>query len=220
MRRLTIETDDPRETERLASAIGAVLPGGTVLALDGPLGAGKTCFVRGLARGLGIDAHAISSPTFGLMHRHEGRDGLELQHLDLHRLGGPEDLETLEWDEVGAAGGIAAIEWADRAGDALGEGVIHVRFEHRGPSRRSIELEAGPGVDDATWSSLARAAGPWTAEPDVAACPICGRSAPGVRESGGFCSERCRRIDLARWFDEGYRISRPLQFGDEFDELE
>jgi tRNA threonylcarbamoyladenosine biosynthesis protein TsaE len=104
-------TRSPEETERLAETLAAGLTPGAVLRLTGPLGAGKTAFVRGLARGLGIDPDEVSSPTFTLIHEYGGR--LRLFHADLYRLG-PAAAEDLGLDELGVEDGVLAIEWPDR----------------------------------------------------------------------------------------------------------
>ena len=111
------DTRSQEDTERLAAALAATLRAGDVLLLSGPLGAGKTAFVRGLAGGLGIDPGEVSSPTFTLVHEYRG-GRLRLFHADLYRLGtaGAEDLGL---DELGVRDGVLAIEWPDRLGHAF-----------------------------------------------------------------------------------------------------
>ena len=110
-------TRSPEDTERLAATIAAELRAGDVVLLSGPLGAGKTAFVRGLAHGLGVDPGEVSSPTFTLVHDYRG-GRLRLFHADLYRLGtgGAEDLGL---DELGVTDGVLAIEWPDRLGHAF-----------------------------------------------------------------------------------------------------
>ena len=119
------DTRSQEDTERLAGALAATLRAGDVLLLSGPLGAGKTAFVRGLASGLGIDADEVSSPTFTLVHEYRG-GRLRLFHADLYRLGtaGAEDLGL---DELGVQDGVLAIEWPDRLGHAF-RGAIEVEI--------------------------------------------------------------------------------------------
>ena len=111
------------DTERLAATLAATLRGGDVVLLSGPLGAGKTAFVRGLARGLGVDPGEVSSPTFTLVHEYRG-GRLRLFHADLYRLG-TAAAEDLGLDELGVRTGVLAIEWPDRLGHAF-RGAIEV----------------------------------------------------------------------------------------------
>lgn len=130
-------TRSQEDTERLAGALAATLRPGDVLLLSGPLGAGKTAFVRGLARGLGIDADEVSSPTFTLVHEYRG-GRLRLFHADLYRLGtaGAEDLGL---DELGVRDGVLAIEWPDRLGHAF-RGAIEVAIAVVDETTRAITV--------------------------------------------------------------------------------
>jgi tRNA threonylcarbamoyladenosine biosynthesis protein TsaE len=105
-------TRSEEETERLAQTLAARLEAGDVVRLTGPLGAGKTAFVRGLARGLGVDPDNVSSPTFTLIHEYRG-GRLRLFHADLYRLG-PGAAEDLGLDDPEVQAGVLAIEWPDR----------------------------------------------------------------------------------------------------------
>ena len=133
------------DTERLAEALAAQLHPGSVVLLSGPLGAGKTAFVRGLARGLGVDPDEVSSPTFTLVHEYRG-GRLRLFHADLYRLGraGAEDLGL---DELGAHDGVLAIEWPDRLGHAF-SGAIEVEIAVEDETSRRIEIVRGGGSLD------------------------------------------------------------------------
>ncbi len=126
-------------TEDFAANLGTKLEPGDCLALIGPLGAGKTAFVRGLARGLGVpDSRMVSSPTYVLVQEYSGR--CPLFHLDLYRMNDPqEEMEDLGLDEM-LAEGVAAIEWADRALNALPENRMVVRFEPSGPESRILRI--------------------------------------------------------------------------------
>ena len=127
----------PAATEALGAALGRELEAGSVLALDGDLGSGKTCFVRGLARGLGIEA-PVTSPSYALLQSYPGR--LELHHLDAWMEGRERAFLLdggLEWLH---AGGVAAIEWGSRVEELLPEPRWSIRFEHRGESSRAIEI--------------------------------------------------------------------------------
>lgn len=109
---LVVHTGSPDETRALGTALGRVLRArgarGEVVALTGPLGAGKTCFVQGLARGLGAGGY-VRSPTFILVHHYPGP--LPLYHVDLYRIG-PSDLDALGLEEIMEGDGVTAIEWA------------------------------------------------------------------------------------------------------------
>ncbi len=102
---------DVDQTEKLGEELGKTISAGTVVWLYGDLGAGKTAFVRGLARGLGVEGR-VTSPTFALVNEYEGR--LPLFHFDLYRLGGEEDLFELGWDDYLSRGGVCAVEWSQR----------------------------------------------------------------------------------------------------------
>jgi tRNA threonylcarbamoyladenosine biosynthesis protein TsaE len=112
--------------QRLGRRLGAVLQPGDVLGLDGPLGAGKTCLVQGLARGLGVPREvAVGSPTFTLVNQYAGRAGGEppipvtLFHVDLYRLASARELDELGLEEAAESGGIMAVEWLSRFPRAL-----------------------------------------------------------------------------------------------------
>ncbi len=118
--------------ERLAARLG---PGDVVL-LYGELGAGKTAFVRGLARGLGADVEDVSSPTFTLIQEYRGR--VMLYHVDLYRLDPPE-IDDLGLEELVCGDGVVAIEWADRW-RGRPDDVVEVRLEDIGDERRRIRI--------------------------------------------------------------------------------
>jgi tRNA threonylcarbamoyladenosine biosynthesis protein TsaE len=131
-------TRSQEETERLAETLAGELRAGDVVLLSGPLGAGKTAFVRGLARGLGVDSDEVSSPTFTLVHEYRG-GRLRLFHADLYRLGtaGADDLGL---DELGVQDGVLAIEWPDRLGHGF-NGSIEVEIAIEGESSRKIAIK-------------------------------------------------------------------------------
>lgn len=121
-----VETNSPEETWALAAEITAELQPGTVIALHGDLGAGKTCFIQGLAAALDID-EPITSPTYTLIGEYEGR--LPLHHIDLYRLSGPTEALGLGLEEYFDVNGITAIEWAERADGLLPPDLLHIRIE-------------------------------------------------------------------------------------------
>ncbi len=128
------EQSTAAEGERLAAALR---PGDVVL-LFGELGAGKTAFVRGLARGLGARPDDVSSPTFTLIQEYAGGRH-HLYHVDLYRLDPPE-IADLGLDELIDGDAVVAIEWADRWPDRPGD-AIEVRLSHAGEDRRAIEID-------------------------------------------------------------------------------
>ena len=121
-----VKTNSPDETWELAAECADELGAGTVIALHGELGAGKTCFIQGLAAALGID-EPITSPTYTLIGEYEGR--LPLHHIDLYRLSGPTEALGLGLEEYFDANGITAIEWAERAEGLLPPDLLHVQIE-------------------------------------------------------------------------------------------
>jgi tRNA threonylcarbamoyladenosine biosynthesis protein TsaE len=134
-------------TERIGERLARLAAPGTILALWGELGAGKTQLTKGVAAGLGFEAGEISSPTFVILHEHYG-GRMPLFHLDLYRLEG-QDLGTTGWEETLDAGGITVIEWPDRAGDALPDDRLDVHLEHIAETKRRVVLSAtGPRSAD------------------------------------------------------------------------
>lgn len=104
------------QTEAIGAELGRTLCAGTVLAYRGDLGAGKTAFTRGLARGLGC-TERVTSPTFTIVNEYEGR--LPLFHFDMYRLAGSDELFDIGWEDYLARGGVCAVEWSERIADAL-----------------------------------------------------------------------------------------------------
>ena len=122
-------TNSPEETENVGAALAGRLPAGSVVAFTGDLGAGKTAFVRGMARGLGITGR-VTSPTFTIVNEYEG-GRLPLFHFDMYRLGSADELFDIGWEDYLGRGGVCAVEWSERVGEALEPGCIRVDI-HRG----------------------------------------------------------------------------------------
>lgn len=138
MRELVTGSD--AETEAAAERLGARLRAGDLLLLEGPLGAGKTTFVRGLARGLGVEG-TVQSPTFQLLRRHRGRPALV--HVDLYRLAAAAELADLGLEEQ-LEDAVVVIEWGDRLlGDAPARRA-RIRLEPLDPRRRRLLLVEAP----------------------------------------------------------------------------
>ena len=133
-------THSPVETEAVGAALGRVIPAGTVIAYEGDLGAGKTAFTRGLARGLGC-AEQVTSPTYTIVNEYiSGR--LPLFHFDMYRLRSADDLWDIGWEDYLDRNGVCAVEWSENVRDALEDPVI-VRIEKIGDDSRRITLEGG-----------------------------------------------------------------------------
>jgi len=130
------------ETAAIGARLAAGFRGGEVVLLFGELGAGKTAFVRGLARGLGADPDEVSSPTFVLLTSYPGR--LTLHHADLYRLRGDGDERELGLEELPGPQGVLAVEWAERLVNPHWPGSFAVRLEHAGEDRRRVVIEGGP----------------------------------------------------------------------------
>jgi tRNA threonylcarbamoyladenosine biosynthesis protein TsaE len=135
------DTASPAETEALAARLLGSPPRAGVFALHGELGAGKTCWVRGLARALGI-TRPITSPTFTLVNEYRGR--LDLVHMDLYRIAAPAEIAALGFEEYIEAGGVIAIEWAERAGELLPADAVRVTMEATGDRTRRITVRGAP----------------------------------------------------------------------------
>jgi tRNA threonylcarbamoyladenosine biosynthesis protein TsaE len=132
-------TGSTEETEDLAARLAAGFRGGEVVLLSGELGAGKTTFVRGLARGLGGDPEEVASPTFVLLTRYPGR--LILHHADLYRLRGQGDDQELGLEELPGPGGVLAVEWSERLSDVPWARAVRVSLEHAGGDARRVRIE-------------------------------------------------------------------------------
>ena len=142
---MTYTSHSPEETEALGQALGQSLKGGEIIAYTGDLGAGKTAFTRGLAKGLGISM-AVTSPTYTLVNEYLG-GRLELFHFDMYRLGSSDDLFDIGWDDYLLRGGVCAVEWSENVSDAM-EDAITVRIEKASEEERIITIEGGVGLED------------------------------------------------------------------------
>lgn len=107
---MTYKSYSCEETEKIAYALAEKLHGGEIITLDGDLGAGKTAFVRGLAAGLGISDRVVS-PTFTIVNEYSG-EGLPLFHFDVYRIGSPDEMYDIGWEDYLGRGGVTVIEWA------------------------------------------------------------------------------------------------------------
>lgn len=137
----SLELRAPVETERLGRALGRELVGGLVVSLEGPLGAGKTILVKGVAVGNGLrDASVVTSPTFTLVQEYAGR--LHLYHLDVYRLKSAAEVVALGFSEMVRSDAAVLIEWADRITELLPDDRLTIRLMPSGAEQRDAELIA------------------------------------------------------------------------------
>ncbi len=135
---MTIKTQTPRETEELGRRIGEKLRKGAVVSLRGSLGAGKTVIAKGIARALSI-GEAIVSPTFTLVQEYEGRE--KLYHLDIYRLSGEDEFESMGGEEFLYPDGITLIEWSEKIDSMLPDGTVFISITINDDLSRSIEIK-------------------------------------------------------------------------------
>ena len=138
-------TNSPAETEAIGAALGKILNPGTVIAYRGDLGAGKTAFTRGLAKGLGC-AEMVTSPTYTIVNEYLG-GRIPLFHFDMYRLRSSDDLFDIGWDDYLDRGGVCAVEWSENVDDAI-EDAIYITIEKLGEDSRRITLEGGSILAD------------------------------------------------------------------------
>ena len=133
-------TNSPEQTEQVGAALGNILPAGTILAYRGDLGAGKTAFTRGLARGLGC-REIVTSPTYTIVNEYLG-GRIPLFHFDMYRLHSADDLWDIGWEDYLERGGVCAVEWSENVDDAM-EDPIYITIEKTGEESRRITIEGG-----------------------------------------------------------------------------
>lgn len=138
-------TKSPEETESIGFKLAQTLRGGEIIAFRGGLGMGKTCFTRGLARGLGFTG-TVTSPTFALINEYIG-GRLPLYHFDMYRISGWEDLYSTGFFEYAEQGGVIAAEWSENIENALPAGTVTVSFEQTGENERVINIDGAPDID-------------------------------------------------------------------------
>ena len=131
-------SDSERETEELGARFAARLPGGTVVAMYGDLGAGKTAFVRGMARGMGLDCR-VSSPTFTIVNEYLGER--ELIHFDMYRLSDADELFEIGWEDYLSRGAVCSVEWSENVPEAFDGSEIRVSIEKCSDNARKITIE-------------------------------------------------------------------------------
>jgi len=138
-------TESPRETEAVGQALAQHLQPGDVIAYVGGLGAGKTAFTRGLARGLGL-TDSVTSPTYTIVNEYLGGK-IPLFHFDMYRLSSADDLFDIGWEDYLERGGVCAVEWSENVTEAM-ENAIWVRIERLDDESRRITIEGGKNLAD------------------------------------------------------------------------
>lgn len=137
-----LHTRDPEGTREAGRRLGSTLTAGDVVALCGPLGAGKTVFTQGVAESLGIE-EPVTSPTFTLISEYDGT--MPMYHMDLYRLGTPEEFVWLGVEEMMNGEGISLIEWSEKAGDELPDRTIRVEIQINRDGGRTISISRPDG---------------------------------------------------------------------------
>jgi tRNA threonylcarbamoyladenosine biosynthesis protein TsaE len=148
--RVAIISTSPEQTQSIGRALMDLLPDGALVALYGDLGAGKTCFVRGMAQTTGA-ANLVTSPTFTIVHEYPGQR--PIVHIDLYRIAEPRQILDLGYDELFTPpSGVCVVEWADRAAELLPPRRVDVTLMHRDKISRSVEI-FDRGVLPGDWSA-------------------------------------------------------------------
>ena len=138
-------TNSPAETERLGAALARVLQPGAVIAYRGDLGAGKTAFTRGLARGLGVK-ESVTSPTYTIVNEYLS-GSMPLFHFDMYRLGSEDELFDIGWEDYLERGGVCAVEWSENIWGAMEDAIV-VTISRLDEDTRRIEIEGGEKLAD------------------------------------------------------------------------
>lgn len=215
--RLLFTTAAPEETVAIGEKLAAALKPGDVLLLEGDLGAGKTQFIRGLARGLHLDESQVCSPTYVLMNVYRSIGSPTLIHLDAYRLTGGDDLDAIGFDAATSKPCIVAIEWPSRLGERLAAfdpaRTLTLQLTHAGEDLRYLTLmmPAAVAVRPVMAPLLARSERP--AMPTL--CPVTGQRVMPDCPTWPFASEHARLADLHRWLTGGYTVSRDVTMDDE-----
>lgn len=154
MATITFISRSEADTARLGAALAECVPAGSVVALDGPLGAGKTRLVQAWAAALGIDPRDVASPTFVLCHEYHGR--IDLYHFDAYRAKGASEFWDLGIDEYFAASGVVLIEWASRVAECLPQERWEITIEITGPEERRFTITTLDGAGQTELTEIAK----------------------------------------------------------------
>lgn len=135
---INIETNSPDETKSLGKSLAKILKVNDVLSFSGVLGAGKTCLIKGIASGLGIDGNLVKSPSFTLINEYVGQ--IPLYHFDLYRMKDSSELHNIGWDDYLMRDGIVAVEWGEKAEDQMPENRIKINIEIVSETKRRLQI--------------------------------------------------------------------------------
>ncbi|MGE4353935.1 MAG: tRNA (adenosine(37)-N6)-threonylcarbamoyltransferase complex ATPase subunit type 1 TsaE [Oscillospiraceae bacterium] len=135
---MEVITNSEQETEAVGEKLGRRVADGTVIAMYGDLGAGKTAFVRGLARGMGIDTR-VSSPTFTIVNEYSGKR--ELFHFDMYRLASSDELFDIGWEDYLGRSGVCVVEWSENVEDAFDGSEMRIIITKLSDTQRKIWIE-------------------------------------------------------------------------------
>ena len=161
----TLFTHDAEETGALGACLGRVLLPGDLVALTGELGAGKTCFVQGLARGLEVPEDSyVRSPTFVILNIYPGR--FPLHHMDMYRIMDPAELEDIGYREFFFGEGVTVVEWADKIPDLLPDERMSIHLKFQGETGRELALVAHEGCFQDRWDRLMGSLSRFQKKPD------------------------------------------------------
>ena len=138
-------TNSPAETEAVGAALARVLKPGTVIAYRGDLGAGKTAFTRGLARGLGVK-ESVTSPTYTIVNEYLG-GRMPLFHFDMYRLGSEDELFDIGWEDYLEREGVCAVEWSENVWGAMEDAIV-ITISRIDEDTRKIQIEGGEFLAD------------------------------------------------------------------------
>ncbi|MEZ6319155.1 MAG: tRNA (adenosine(37)-N6)-threonylcarbamoyltransferase complex ATPase subunit type 1 TsaE [Phycisphaerales bacterium] len=205
MLRFERESESVERTGEIARDVALVVRAGDVIRLDGPMGAGKTTFVRALAGAMGADVSLVSSPTFVLVNEYPTKGGRpDLVHMDCYRMSGADELDDLGWDRILSSGAAVVIEWAERIGAGLPASVARVAIEPTGETDRVFTIE----VPD-SWDERPGVLGLEARRATV--CPVTGRPVAADSPTWPFADERARLSDLHGWLTDRNVISRAIE---------